>query len=80
MIEVLAGAHPADDPQRTKGALIERDLDLLAPLAAPQACPRLLLASARLDRELARRLDPRPAPQRRLGTGRGLAAAGFRSA
>jgi DNA repair photolyase len=60
----------------TKSALIERDLDLLAPMAE-QGLVRVMISLATLDRELARRMDPRAAaPQRRLETVRRLREAG----
>ncbi len=60
----------------TKSALVERDLDLIAQAAArKQAAAAVSLAT--LDRDLARRLEPRAAaPQRRLETIRRLAEAG----
>jgi DNA repair photolyase len=75
IIEVLAECeHPLTIT--TKGALIERDLDLLAPLAAKNLI-RAYVSIAILDRELARKLDPRaPTPQRRLEIVKALAAAG----
>ncbi len=65
IIEVLAECeHPITIT--TKGVLIERDLDLLAPMAAKNLV-RAYVSIAMLDRELARKLDPRaPTPQRRL--------------
>ncbi len=74
VLEVLAEcAHPLTIT--TKGALIERDLDLLAALAARRLV-RVFFSIGTLDRELARRLDPRaPAPQRRLELVAALAAA-----
>lgn len=60
----------------TKGTLIERDLDLLAEMAA-QNLLRVGISVTTLDRDLARRMEPRvPAPERRLETIRRLAAAG----
>ena len=60
----------------TKGALIERDLDLLAPMAA-KGLVRVFISIAMLDRELARKLDPRAAaPHRRLAIIRSLSDAG----
>lgn len=60
----------------TKSALIERDLDLLTPMAA-QGLARVMISLATLDRDLARRMDPRAAaPQRRLQTIARLAEAG----
>ena len=75
LIETLAACeHPFTIT--TKGALVERDLDLLAPLAAKNLV-RVFVSVATLDRELARRLDPRaPAPQRRLELVALIAAAG----
>jgi DNA repair photolyase len=61
----------------TKGALIERDLDLLAPMAA-KGLVRVFISIAMLDRTLARKLDPRAAaPQRRLEIVKALADAGI---
>jgi DNA repair photolyase len=75
VIELLAACeHPLTIT--TKGALIERDLDLLAPLAA-KGLVRVFVSIAMLDRELARKLDPRAAsPQRRLEAVQALARAG----
>jgi DNA repair photolyase len=74
IIEVLAACrHPLTIV--TKSALIERDIDLLAPMAA-QGLVQVFLSVTTLDRELARRLEPRAAaPQRRLETIRRLSAA-----
>ena len=61
----------------TKGALVERDLDLIAPAAA-QGLARVFISVPQLDPELARRLEPRAsAPARRIETIRRLAAAGI---
>src|SRR5258707_8531390 len=50
----------------TKSALIERDLDLLAPMAAKNLV-KVFVSIGALDRALARKLEPRAAsPQRRL--------------
>jgi len=75
VIEVLAACeHPLTIT--TKGALIERDLDVLAPMAA-KGLVRVFISIAMLDRELARKLDPRAAaPQRRLALIKALCAAG----
>ena len=75
LIEVLAECeHPLTIT--TKGVLVERDLDLLAPMAAKNLV-RVYVSIAMLDRELARKLDPRaPAPQRRLAMIKALAEAG----
>ncbi|MCC9597574.1 MULTISPECIES: PA0069 family radical SAM protein [unclassified Rubrivivax] len=60
----------------TKSALVERDLDLIVPMAAAgRACVDITLTT--LDPALARRLEPRAAsPERRLRTIRTLAEAG----
>jgi len=75
VIEVLAECdHPLTIT--TKGALVERDLDLLAPMAA-RGLVRVFVSIAMLDRELARKLDPRAAaPHRRLQIIRALSEAG----
>jgi len=60
----------------TKSALVERDLDLLGPMAAKRLA-KVFVSITTLDRSLARRMEPRAAsPQRRLETIRALAAAG----
>jgi DNA repair photolyase len=76
IIETLAACdHPLTIT--TKGALILRDLDLLAPMAAKRLV-RVFVSIAMLDRELARKLDPRAAaPQRRLEIVKALAEAGI---
>ncbi len=75
LLEVLAECeHPLTIT--TKGVLIERDLDLLAPMAAKNLA-RVYVSIAMLDRDLARQLDPRaPTPQRRLAMIKAIAAAG----
>jgi len=61
----------------TKSALIERDIDLLAPLAQRNLA-HVAVSLTTLDRSLARTLEPRAAaPQRRLETIRRLRAAGI---
>ncbi|MGE5103097.1 MAG: PA0069 family radical SAM protein [Betaproteobacteria bacterium] len=61
----------------TKSALVERDIDLIAPMAAKRMA-RVYLSITTLDRELARRLEPRAtAPQRRLQAVKTLANAGI---
>jgi len=67
ILEVLvAHRHPVTIV--TKSALIERDLDVLADLARQQLSA-VFVSIATLDRQLARRLEPRAAaPQRRLET------------
>jgi DNA repair photolyase len=61
----------------TKSAGVERDLDLLAPLAA-QRLTAVYVTITTLDPALARRMEPRAAaPHRRLRTIRTLAEAGI---
>ncbi len=60
----------------TKGALIERDLDILVPMAR-NGLVRVGISLTTLDRDLSRRMEPRaPSPQRRLGMIRNLTEAG----
>lgn len=60
----------------TKGSGVERDLDLLGPMAARKLAA-VYVTITTLDGELARKLEPRAAaPHRRLRTIRTLAAAG----
>ena len=67
--------HPA--AITTKGTLIERDIDLLAPMAA-KGLLRVGISVTTLDRGLSRALEPRAAaPHRRLQTIRRLADAGI---
>jgi len=75
-LEVLSAAsHPLAIV--TKGALIERDLDLLAPMAA-RGLLRVGISVTTLDAELSRKMEPRvPRPARRLETIRRLSAAGI---
>jgi DNA repair photolyase len=75
LIEVLAEArHPFSIV--TKGSGVERDLDLLAPLAR-QGLVSVHMTLTTLEPVLARRLEPRAAaPHRRLRTVRALAEAG----
>jgi DNA repair photolyase len=75
ILEVLSEcAHPFSIV--TKSALVERDLDLIAPMAAKNMA-RVYVSITTLDRELARTLEPRAAaPHRRLQTVKALAAAG----
>ena len=76
VIEVLAAfRHPVGIT--TKGTLVERDLDLLAPMAA-QGLVGVGVSLTTLDGALSRRLEPRaPVPERRLETIRRLSAAGI---
>jgi DNA repair photolyase len=76
VIEVLADCdHPFT--LITKNALIERDIDLLAPLAAKRLT-QVFISVTNLDPALARKLEPRAsAPYRRLEAVRKLARAGI---
>jgi DNA repair photolyase len=61
----------------TKGALIQRDTDILAPMAE-QRLARAAISVTTLDRKLARRMEPRAAtPERRLEAITALARAGI---
>jgi DNA repair photolyase len=75
VLEVLAACeHPCT--LITKSAMIERDLDLLAPMAQKNLVQAFISVTT-LDHELARRMEPRAAaPRRRLQAIRNLAAAG----
>ena len=75
LIEVLSDArHPFSVITKSSG--IERDLDLIAPMAQ-QRLAAVYVSLTTLDAELARKLEPRAAsPQRRLRTIRTLAEAG----
>lgn len=75
VIEVLARfRHPFS--VITKSALIARDVDLIAPMAA-QGLARCYVSITTLDRALARDMEPRAAtPGRRLDAVRTLAEAG----
>jgi DNA repair photolyase len=75
ILEVLAECeHPVTIV--TKSALVERDLDLLAPMAQKNLV-KVFVSIGTLDRELARKLEPRAAsPQRRLDVLRSLSYAG----
>jgi DNA repair photolyase len=76
VLEVLSECrHPVG--MITKSSLIERDIDLLAPMAAQgQACAAITLTT--LDSEISRTLEPRAAaPARRLRTIRTLTEAGI---
>lgn len=60
----------------TKSALVTRDLDILAPMAAKRLAS-VAVSITTLDRDLARRMEPRAAtPPRRLEAIRELTAAG----
>jgi DNA repair photolyase len=75
IVEVLSECdHPLTIV--TKSALVERDLDLLAPMARKNLV-KVFVSIGTLDRVLARKLEPRAAsPQRRLDVLRALSGAG----
>jgi DNA repair photolyase len=75
VIEVLAACeHPLTIV--TKSALVERDLDLLAPMARKNLV-KVFVSIGTLDHALARKLEPRAAsPKRRLDVLRALSGAG----
>ncbi len=76
ILEVLAAFnHPVGIV--TKGAMVTRDIDILAPMAA-KGLAKVFVSVTTLDRGLARRLEPRAStPVRRLDAVRELAAAGI---
>ena len=76
VLEVLA-AHNHPVSLLTKSALIQRDIDLLAPMAE-KGLVRAGVSITTLDRALSRKMEPRAAtPQRRLETVRALSEAGI---
>ncbi len=76
ILEVLARTnHPVGIV--TKSALVTRDLDILAPMAA-RGLVKVAISVTTLDAGLARRMEPRaPTPPRRLDTIRQLTDAGI---
>ncbi len=76
IMEVLAECrHPVTIV--SKSSLVERDIDLLEPMAAI-GLAQVFVSITSLDRELSRRMEPRAAaPQRRLKTIAALANAGI---
>ncbi len=77
--ELLQLLHDCAHPLYTisKSALIERDIDLLAPMAERRLAS-VWISLTTLDKQLARRLEPRAAsPARRLRTVAALRAAGI---
>tara|TARA_R110002073_G_scaffold35433_5_gene103612 strand:- start:1 stop:1083 length:1083 start_codon:yes stop_codon:yes gene_type:complete len=76
LVQVLAAFnHPLAIV--TKGVLIERDIDILAPMAA-RGLLRVGISVTSLDAKISRAMEPRvPAPKRRLQTIRRLADAGI---
>ena len=76
IVEELAGC---DHPVRiiTKSSLVERDMDLLAPMAERGLCV-VAVSITTLDTEVSRRMEPRAAsPARRLRSVERLARAGI---
>ncbi len=75
ILELLAETrHPVDIV--TKNALVERDLDLLVPMAR-DGLVSVTLSVTTLDNDIARRMEPRAsAPARRIEAIRRLSAAG----
>ncbi len=76
ILEVLAECeHPVGIV--TKNAMVERDLDILAPMAQKNLV-NVFISLNNLDHDLARKLEPRcSAPARRLEAMRRLSAAGI---
>ena len=76
MLEVLRDfRHPV--AITTRGALVERDIDILGPMAA-DGLASVAISLVTLDPALSRAMEPRaPGPQRRLRTIRRLADAGI---
>lgn len=76
LLEVLSSCdHPLTIV--TKSALVERDIDLLAPMARKNLV-KAFVSITTLDQRLARAMEPRAAsPRRRVDTLRALAAAGI---
>lgn len=76
VLEVLASfRHPVWIT--TRGTTIERDIDLIAPMAA-EGLAAVSISVTTLDADLARRMEPRaPAPKRRLQMIERLARAGI---
>ena len=76
VLEVLA-AHSHPVTLLTKSALVQRDIDILAPMAA-KGLTRVGVSITTLDRMLARKMEPRAAtPERRLETVKALSQAGI---
>ncbi len=75
ILEVLRDfAHPFTIV--TKSALVVRDLDIIAPMAARRLC-KIFLSVTTLDRDLARAMEPRAStPRKRLAAIKALADAG----
>ena len=75
-MKVLAGCnHPV--AIITRGALVERDIDILEPMAA-RGLTRVGISITTLDPDLSRKMEPRaPSPNRRLEIIRRLSSAGI---
>ena len=76
---ILEVAHEAKQPVHliTKSALVERDMDLLVPMAKERLAT-VTLSVTTLDNEISRRMEPRAsAPARRLKAIERLSAAGI---
>jgi DNA repair photolyase len=77
MLEVLASVRSLDLCIITKSPLIARDVDVLAQIAS-HATVSVHLSLITVDRDLARRIEPRaPTPESRLRALRRLSAAGI---
>ena len=79
MRDILAVLRDFNHPVwiTTRGTLVERDIDLIAPMAA-RGLAAVSISVTTLDEGLARKMEPRaPAPQRRLQIIRSLVAAGI---
>jgi DNA repair photolyase len=76
VLEVLARTrHPVGIV--TKSALVTRDIDILAPMAA-EGLAKVAISVTTLDRSVARAMEPRaPTPERRLEAIRRLSEAGI---
>ncbi len=76
VLEVLSECnHPC--ALITKNALVERDLDLLAPMAEKKLA-QVFVSVTTLDHDIARRMEPRAsAPKRRIDAIRALSTAGI---
>jgi DNA repair photolyase len=76
VLEVLAAAnHPVGIV--TKSALVQRDIDILGPMAA-KGLAKVAISVTSLDPQLARKMEPRASsPEKRLETIEKLAAAGI---
>lgn len=76
LLEILS-AHNHPVSLLTKSALIQRDIDILAPMAE-KGLARVGVSITTMDRKLARKMEPRAAtPERRLETVKALSEAGI---